>query len=99
MEVDVVVVPAQLQFSTQWLASVVAALGEPVKDPDLMRWTWRDGDVGVFIDQLTHAWQTVAWTPEHSVTLRGRRCPNDIEVYAVVSLARLTKQRPTGDPA
>jgi hypothetical protein len=72
-----------------WLPELVAALGPAHKDPDLNRWTWDDGDVGVFIDKLSLAWQTVVWSPHRSVTLRGRDRPTDADVTAAVALAGL----------
>lgn len=81
-------IPAPAQYAT-WLPGIVAALGRPEKDPDLDRWTWQDGDIGVFADKLTHAWQTVAWTPQRSVTLRGQQPPTAFDMLAVVDLAGL----------
>lgn len=72
-----------------WLPDLVDALGPAVKDDDLDRWTWQDGDVGVFVDKLSLAWQTVAWSPRRSVTLRGQARPTDADVTAAVALAGL----------
>lgn len=91
--------PTPAQCSIWWLPNVVAELGPAEKDPELERWTWQDGDVGVFVDKLTHAWQAVAWTPMRSVTLRGRECPSDADMVTLVRLAELTRHRRAGDPA
>jgi hypothetical protein len=83
-------IPAPGRPPVSWLPPVVIALGPPVKDPELDRWTWYDGDVGVFVDKLTYAWQTVAWTPARSVTLRAQIAPSDADMTAVIALAGLT---------
>jgi hypothetical protein len=85
-------ISAPKQSPAWWLPDLVAVLGPAVKDPDLDRWTWQDGDVGVFIDKLSLVWQTVAWSPRRSVTLRCSDRPTDADVNAAVTLAGLLRQ-------
>jgi hypothetical protein len=85
--------PAPAHSPAWWLPAIVAVLGPADKDPVLDRWTWQEGDVGVFVDKLTHAWQTVAWTPRRSVTLRGQDKPGDADLSAAVALAGLRDTR------
>lgn len=74
----------------RWLPDLVARLGSAETTPDdRERWTWQDGDVGVFIDKHTSAWQAVAWTPLRSMTLRTTTRPTDAEIGRMVLLAGL----------
>lgn len=89
-------ISAPAQSPIWWLPDVVAVLGPAERDPELDRWTWQDGEIGVFVDKLTHAWQTVAWSPRRSVTLRGLDRPTDADMIVTVNLAGLIEQRPAG---
>lgn len=71
----------------KWLNRLVSHHGQSQKDEDLHRWTWQDGEWGVFLDRLTHVWQTVAWSPYRSVTLRTQADPTDEDIMAVALLA------------
>lgn len=72
-----------------WLPRLVHRLGVPETDPELQRWTWQDGELGVFVDQLTHAWQAVAWAPDRSVTLRSLAPPTDADLTMLADFAGL----------
>ena len=79
-----------------WLPDLVSRLGPPETSPDdRERWTWQDGELGVFVDKLTHVWQVVAWTPDRSVTLRSLERPSDAETGRMVMLAGLHDHRIT----
>lgn len=87
-------IPAPAQHPIWWLPKLVAVLGPAEKDPDLDRWTWMDGEAGVLVDKLSHAWQAVAWSPRRSVTLRALDRPTDADMTTTIALAGLF-----GDPA
>lgn len=76
----------------RWLRETCAYLG-PADHHDgtrSQRWLWRDGDVGVRIDQLSAAWQVIAFCPRGSVTYRCLSEPTEPEIRATVNLAKLT---------
>lgn len=75
-----------------WLPLLVVRLGLPETDPGLDRWTWQDGELGVYIEHLTHAWQTAVWARTRSVTLRSLERPCDADLMAVVKLVGLDRE-------
>lgn len=77
-----------LVIPEEWLRRLTTHHGPGQRDdPDLLRWTWQDGEWGVFVDRLTHVWQTVAWSPHRSATLRTEADPTDDDILAVALLA------------
>lgn len=80
-----------LVIPDQWIDRLTAHQGEPPrKDADLDRWLWDDGEWGVYVERLTHAWQSVAWSPTRSVTLRTATDPDQRDIMAVARLAGFT---------
>lgn len=72
-----------------WLNRLIAELGPAEAHPELDRWVWDDGELGVYAEQLTHVWQVVAWTPDRSVTLRSASAPTTADFDRVAGLAGL----------
>jgi hypothetical protein len=95
MRKEIQMAKAPAQSPAWWLPALTDRLGPPEIDTDLTRWTWQDGELGVFIDRLTHAWQTVAWAPRRSVTLRSIEQPSDADIERTVRLAGLLDVTPS----
>jgi hypothetical protein len=75
----------------EWLSALADQLGLPehLTEDETRRWLWDEGERGIRIDKLTHAWQVVCWSPLRSVTVRSIAEPDDETCSGAVSLAAL----------
>lgn len=83
----------------RWLWGLVARYGSPARHPDLDRWDFQDGEIGVLTShsEKSNVWQVVVWTPRRSVTVRSAWEPLPSEIEGAVSLAGLYDVPPMVD--